>query len=195
MANITTLFRLLLLFVVIALVEYCSPTWQLLAAPLSIVMMLLDVADGFIARLRHEASLFGAIFDIAADRIIEISMWVVLLKSNFVSIWIPIIFINRGILIDSLRKRYSDIGQAPFSIMRTTVGHFCVASRTMRCLYGFFKLLTFAWLLFLLPATVLWQNVYLANLSMITTISYLLIYTTLAICLARGIPIILEAII
>lgn len=194
MANFTTLLRLLLLFLVVTLVEYSSPTWQLFAAPLSIIIMLLDVADGMIARARQETSLFGAVFDIAADRIIEISLWVVLLKSNFVSIWIPIIFIVRGVLVDSLRKKYSDLGIEPFSIMRTVWGRFCVSSRMMRFLYGMFKLISFAWLLFLLPAAVLWSNVYSANLPLISVISYILIYSTLAICLIRGIPVILETI-
>ena len=194
MANFITLLRLLLLFLVIALVQYASPTWQLLTAPLSIVVMLLDVADGMIARARQETSLFGAVFDIATDRIIEISLWVVLLKSNFVSIWIPIIFVVRGVLVDALRKKYSDLGLEPFSIMRTVLGRFCVSSRSMRFLYGMFKLISFAWLLFLLPASVLWSNVYSANLPLISMVSYILIYSTLAICLIRGIPVILETI-
>ena len=36
-----------------------------------------DGIDGYVARKLNQTSLFGATFDIAADRIIELTMWIV----------------------------------------------------------------------------------------------------------------------
>ena len=71
MANIITLLRLLLVFVITALIEYASPLWQLLNVPLVMIIMSLDGVDGIVARACKETSLFGAVFDVAADRIMD----------------------------------------------------------------------------------------------------------------------------
>src|SRR4029453_19029077 len=77
MANLITLSRLLLLFVVVA-IAYQPPTWlKLIDIPLLIFVFVTDGLDGYVARRRGEASQFGAMFDIAVDRIVELSLWVV----------------------------------------------------------------------------------------------------------------------
>jgi len=194
MANLITLLRLLLVFVIAAILEYTPPVWQLANVALVVLIMLLDGLDGIIARMRRETSLFGAVFDIAADRIIEITLWIILLKQNMVAIWVPLIFVTRGVLVDSLRKKYSDLGQTPFSIMRSNWGRLLVAGRPMRFVYGALKLITFAWLLLLIPAQILWPDLYSANLSMVHILNNVLIDSCVIICLARGIPVIIESI-
>lgn len=190
MANLITLIRLLAVFVIGAIALYAPHPWQLLNAPLIIINILLDGLDGMVARWRHEDSVFGAIFDIAADRIIECVLWMILAAIGTVSIWIPIIIVTRGVLIDSLRKPSTVKGKAPLSIMKTEIGKFLVASRTMRCAIGLFKLITFSWVYFLIPAHALWPQTFMSYY----LINDILVYTTVAICLARGIPVILEAI-
>lgn len=194
MANLITLGRLILVLIIIALLEYASPDWQCLNIPLIIIAMLLDGLDGIVARKLHENSLFGALFDIATDRIIEIILWVALTKIGLVSIWIPIVFIIRGVLVDDLRKKYVLEGQAPFEVMRSRWGNFLVASRSMRFIYGSLKLFTFTWLLFLVPARVLWLDLYTRYFNTASLLTNALIYTTLACCLVRGAPIMLEEI-
>jgi CDP-diacylglycerol---glycerol-3-phosphate 3-phosphatidyltransferase len=191
MANLITLFRLLLIFVIVALALYATPTWQLINLPLIIVIISLDGVDGIIARMRKETSLFGAVFDITADRIIEMVLWILFAKLNLISVWVAIIFVVRGILVDSIRNKYTETGSAPFSIMQTALGKFLVASKTMRFLYGFMKLVTFAWLLFLPPLSALWHDLWLSSYQ-INFISDILVYFTLALCLLRGIPVIWE---
>lgn len=193
-ANLITIFRLALAFVVVAIALYATAPWQLLNVPLVIINILLDGLDGVIARLRNEVSVFGAIFDIAADRIIETTFWVILAKLNTVSVWIAIIFLTRGILVDSLRKPHTDQGKTPFSIMRTPLGKFLVASRTMRFAIGFMKLVTFSWLFFLIPAAELWPQLLATHHCLFAIISNVLVYTSVTICLARGIPVIVEAV-
>ena len=195
MANLITLFRLMSVFIIGAIALYAAPQWQLLNTPLIIINILLDGLDGKIARARNETTVFGAVFDIAADRIIEITLWLILAELGAVSIWIAIIFVTRGILVDSLRKHHADQGKLPFSIMRTPLGKFLVASRTMRFAIGFIKLITFSWLFFLIPAAEIWPQIFIIHNDLFSYISNILVYTSVTISLARGIPVILEAII
>ena len=192
MANLITFIRLLLVFIIGATALYVEVPWQFLNVPLIIVAILLDGLDGIIARKRNESSVFGAVFDIAVDRITEIALWIILTQLSMVSGWVAIIFLTRGILVDSLRKPYADQGQLPFSIMRTPLGKFLVASRTMRFAAGFIKLITFSWLFFLLPAAEFWPQTFINYYPIINTISNTLVYTAVAICLLRGIPVVLE---
>ena len=195
MANLITLFRLISVFIIGAIALYAAPQWQLLNAPLIIINILLDGLDGKIARARNETTVFGAVFDIAADRIIEITLWLILAELGAVSIWIAIIFVTRGILVDSLRKHHADQGKLPFSIMRTPLGKFLVASRTMRFAIGFIKLITFSWLFFLIPAAEIWPQIFIIHHDLFNYVSNILVYTAVTISLVRGIPVILEAII
>jgi CDP-diacylglycerol--glycerol-3-phosphate 3-phosphatidyltransferase len=195
MANLITLFRLISVFIISAIALYANSFWQLFNVPFIIINILLDGLDGVVARKRRESSVFGAVFDIAADRIIEITLWIILAQLNLVSIWIAIIFVTRGVLVDSLRKPYADNGKTPFSIMRTTLGRFLVASRAMRFTIGLLKLLTFSWLFFLLPANKIWPQLVTANYILCQTISVILVYASVIISLARGVPVIIEGMI
>lgn len=195
MANLITLFRLALVYVIGALALYAPASWKLLNVPLIIIAVLLDGLDGIIARKRHESSIFGAVFDIAADRITEIALWIILAEIGMVSVWIAIIFLTRGILVDSIRKHHANQGKLPFSIMRTSLSKFLVASRTMRFASGFFKLLAFSWLFFLLPAVEIWPQTSFIYREVLDCISNVLISAAVITCLARGIPVILEALV
>lgn len=192
MANLITFVRIILVFIIGAIALYAGSLWQLLNAPLIIINISLDGLDGIIARKRNESSVFGAAFDIAADRIIEITLWIILAVLGAIPVWIPIIFLTRGILIDSLRKPHLNEGKTPFSIMKTPLGKFLVAGRTMRFMFGFIKLAAFSWLFFLIPATELWPNIFVTYASWCSYISDILVYSAVIICLARGIPVILE---
>ena len=182
-----------MIFAIVALALYAPPIWQLLNVPLIIVNITLDGLDGIIARARAESTPFGAIYDIAADRIIEITLWIVLAQLNMVSIWIALIFVARGVLVDNLRKHSTKTGEAPFSIMKTHLGKYLVAGRAMRFLYGLMKLITFAWLLLMLPLPSLLPHLYYNYDLIFNSISNVLITITVFICLIRGIPVIIES--
>lgn len=192
LANAITFIRLILVFIISALALYASPTWQLVNVPLVIIMIAMDGLDGIIARARNETSLFGAVFDIAADRIIEITLWIILAKINLVSVWVAIIFVTRGILVDSLRHQRVEEKQTPFSIMRTKLGKFLVADKGVRTFYAVLKLITFTWLFFIPSLSNLWVNLWYNNILLFDLISAVLIYSTIAMCLIRGIPVLLE---
>ena len=88
MANAITLSRLLLLWLVVLLAVAAPPAWQLLNVPLLILVFVSDGLDGYVARALQQTSLFGALFDIAADRIVELSLWVLLAYLQLIPLWV-----------------------------------------------------------------------------------------------------------
>jgi CDP-diacylglycerol--glycerol-3-phosphate 3-phosphatidyltransferase len=193
MANLVTLSRLLLLFIVVWLM-YQQPTpWQLLSFFLIILIFVSDALDGYVARKRGETSLFGALFDIAGDRIVELTLWIVFADNALVPIWVPLVFIARGVIVDTIRSSNAVAhGLEPFALMRSPVGKFIVASKLMRVIYAVVKGIAFAGLALREPfphwLPDLWQYVRWP----LTTLTYLCVYLSVLLCIARGGPVIAE---
>ena len=103
MANLITLSRLFLLLGVVALAYRPVSAVQLWIWPVLSLVFISDGLDGWVARRRGEESLFGALFDIAVDRIVELTLWIVLADLDVIPIWIPILFVVRGVLVDAIR--------------------------------------------------------------------------------------------
>jgi CDP-diacylglycerol--glycerol-3-phosphate 3-phosphatidyltransferase len=193
MANLVTLSRLLLLLIVVGL-SYVPPTpWQLANFFLIILIFVSDALDGYLARKRGETSLFGALFDIAGDRIVELTLWIVFADNALVPIWVPLIFISRGVIVDTIRSSNAVAhGLEPFALMRSPAGKFIVAGKLMRVLYAVVKAIAFAGLALREPfqqwLPEIWQYVRWP----ITSLTYLCVYLSVLMCIARGVPVIAE---
>lgn len=192
MANLITLGRFLLLFLLVASAYSAPPVWQLANAPLLLIIIGLDGVDGYVARKRNETSVFGSIFDIAIDRVVENVLWVVLADLGLVPIWVAIVFITRASIVDSIRYAAISRGETPFESIHSVLGRLLVSGRFMRGLYGALKAAAFGWLFFIQPLPILapreWAQVSGAGL----TIAELLVYASVAVCLLRALPVILE---
>ena len=151
MANLITLTRFLLLFVLVAMAYWAPPQWQLLNPPLLVLIIVLDGLDGYIARRRNETTVFGSIFDIAVDRVVENVLWIVLGNLSLIPVWVAIVFIVRGAIVDSIRYAAISGGKAVYGMMASRWGPALVASRAMRAFYGALKAVTFAWVLLVQP--------------------------------------------
>lgn len=193
MANLITLSRLLLLIVVVVIAYQPASLSQLLNVPLLILVFVTDGLDGYVARKRHETSQFGAMFDIAGDRIVELTMWIVLAHLGLVPIWVPIVFVVRGTIVDAIRASQTTSRRAsPFALMASPLGKWLVAGRFMRALYAVSKATAFCWLLFLQPlpevAPALWAGYGATGIA----IGEGLVLIAVALCLARGLPVVIE---
>lgn len=192
MANWVTFSRFLLLFGLLATVYSGNPTLQLINMPLTLVIIILDGVDGWVARHLNEESLFGATFDIAIDRIVETVLWVVLAHLGFIGVWIPLLFIIRGNLVDAIRSNGAAAGTAAFDMMQSALGRFLVAGRFMRAFYAVLKAVTFSWILLWQPFPSLAPAWWSQYGDMLTYIGLGLAWASAVICLARGIPVIAE---
>ena len=193
MANLVTLSRLLLLLVVVWLFYQPLSPWSFASFFLIVFIFITDGLDGYIARKRNETSLFGALFDIAGDRIVELTLWIVAADVDLVPIWVPLVFIIRGVTVDTIRSSNAVAeGVAPFALMRSAFGKFIVAGKFVRILYAVVKAAAFAGLALQhpFPAVLpeLWDDVGW----LLTGLTYFFVYFAVVLCIARGLPVIAE---
>ena len=192
MANLITLGRFILLIVLIVLVYAQNPKLQLVNCPLLVIIFVLDGVDGYVARKRNEASLFGAIFDIAIDRVVENVLWVVLVDLRIIPVWVAVVFLIRGFVVDSIRSQGASEGQTPFGMIRSPIGKFIVASSFMRLFYGALKTVTFGFIFLIQPWPALFPSFYTESQTMLTAVKWILVYATVTVCVIRGLPVIFE---
>jgi CDP-diacylglycerol---glycerol-3-phosphate 3-phosphatidyltransferase len=193
MANLITLSRLLLVLVVILLAHFASPPWHLLNVVLLILAFVTDALDGAVARKRGEASRFGAMFDIATDRIVELSLWVLFAQLGLVGLWVPLVFIARGSITDSIRAvELAETGRAPFNSLDSPLSRWIVAGVFMRVFYAVVKAVTFCWLMLSFALSALLPDLPPAILSLMQVVGQALVLLSVALCLLRGAPVLVE---
>lgn len=188
MANIITLARFPLIIIYLTVLYYGNSTGLLLNTPLIILIFLLDVLDGWIARKRGETSLLGSVLDIATDRTMEYVLWVVYAHLNLIPVVVPIIVIIRGTMVDAVRSIGMKSGISAFEQIQSPISRFLVSSRFMRAFYGTVKtiaagLLTLAFGLINLNSP--WSVLVYRSGLLITWISVLT-------CVIRGVPVLIE---
>ena len=109
MANLITLGRVLLLFITVGFIYVGWPGnglpgdafLLLVAAVLTLIVFLGDAFDGMVARARGETNEFGAVVDIAGDRIVENVYWVIFAHLGLISVWFPLVQIARSFTVDA----------------------------------------------------------------------------------------------
>lgn len=198
MANLITIGRLVLLFVTIALIytrSYPVLTWCVL---LIAIVFASDALDGFIARRRQSTSEFGAIIDIAGDRVVENALWVVFADLGLIGVWAPLLVLTRGFFVDAMRGMGYSAGKTAFgenTMMRTPISSFIAASRFMRAFYGVAKALGFVFLTSLFAARVApdkgFASFYAHDAARI--FGWAMVYSALALTVIRGIPVLIDA--
>ncbi len=127
--------------------------------------------------------------DVAADRAVEIVLWVVFAHQGLIALAIPVIFIIRGTLTDSIREVALRQGESPHSMMRGSVTGWLVASPAMRSSYAVIKALAFMTLA--LAAGLETSN--MAHVADVRSFGAGMSWLATLICLVRGLPVILDA--
>lgn len=149
MANAITVGRLFLLFIVIWLI-YVGNVQVIEACMLLIIIVFAsDGLDGWVARKTGSTSTFGAVFDIAGDRVVENALWVIFADLNLIPVWIPLMVLTRGFVVDGLRSLSLADGMTPFgtnNMMRSPFTQWLTAGRFMRAFYGWTKAAGFVFL-------------------------------------------------
>ena len=195
MANIITVSRFPLLFLIVIMLTLPSAGARLATVPLVVLLILMDTIDGLVARSRHEESLLGSVLDIMTDRSIELVMWVVFAHMRLVPLAIPIIFIIRGTVVDALRAVGVKQGTPPFGSTTSRIGSFLVGSPFMRSSYGIAKALAFT-LLALTAALNTYVEIGRGSIQTVNTIhlvAMVLSWIATAFCVVRGLPVIIES--
>lgn len=193
MANLVTFIRLILLFVLVLSIYWAEPSWQRANMPLLVLIMVLDALDGWVARKFNQSSLFGAVFDIAVDRIVETVLWVVLAHIGLVPIWAAIVFIVRGNIVDTIRNSMAaSQGVAPFGMMQSSLGRLLVSSHFSRGFYNTVKIATFGWVLMIQPMPAVYPDYWADIASWAGDVTIVLVWLSVILCLVRGAPVVIE---
>jgi CDP-diacylglycerol--glycerol-3-phosphate 3-phosphatidyltransferase len=191
MANLITVLRTLLAFLAVAMLRW--HTWEIYvgAALLTLLLIWMDAWDGWVARRRNEESKAGAVFDILGDRVVEMTYWIAFASFGWIPVWVAVLVSARGILVDGLRALAFERGLTAFgatSMMRSPIGRLLVTSRLSRGAYGLGKAAAFT--LVILAFAPGWQPSLKTTL---LVLAYGCVYVTVALCVVRGIPVLLEA--
>jgi CDP-diacylglycerol---glycerol-3-phosphate 3-phosphatidyltransferase len=200
MANLITIGRLGLLFVTIALIYTRSfPIVAIMAVVVAIVF-LSDALDGFVARRQGSTSEFGAVLDIAGDRVVENALWIVFAHLGLIGVWAPLLVMTRGFFVDTMRGVGYTKGKTAFgenTMARTPITRFLTASRFMRAFYGAAKGIAFVFLTALFAARLpdaegtLYATV-IDSLPMLI-FGWFMVYASLALTVIRGVPVLIDA--
>jgi len=197
-ANMITLVRLLLVFVIVALFNlnfYANAAMLIM----TILIIAMDWADGYVARKQGKSSDFGAIFDIAGDRIVENVLWVYFAVIQMVPFWVPMVVVTRGFITDLLRSMAFAKGKTPFgekTMMDSKWAKALVSSRISRGIYAFSKVIVFCYLAAILTlksaVTEFSLSIPGSVLSGLLIAGSVIVYITVAMCIIRGIPVIVD---
>ena len=195
-ANMITLTRLILVFVVVALfnINFYANLAMLI---MTIIIIAMDWADGYVARKQGTTSDFGALFDIAGDRVVENVLWIYFAVVHLVPFWVPMIVIVRGFVTDLIRSMAFAQGKTPFgkkTMMDSRWAKALVSSRISRAVYAVSKVVAFCYL-----AGILTLNSAISEFSIsipdgimkaLMIIGAVIVYVTTAMCVVRGFPVI-----
>ncbi len=168
-ANIITLCRLLLTFLVVILFRLHRILDIALIFTITGIFIL-DALDGYIARKRHETSQLGEILDTVSDRIIENTFWIYFAVVGDIPLWMPLVVMARGFITDASQH----LSGYPQSGWRSAL----TRSRISRALSGMTKMLAFTGL----------ASVPVFNNDTLETVSFILATFAVGFCLLRGLP-------
>lgn len=190
MANFITLSRIILAFIALGLLYINNQTAYIAAFILTGIVIWFDGLDGYIARKFNEASKIGALLDILGDRIVECSYWIIFATLGWIPAFIPLIVLSRGFITDGIRSLAFEKGYTAFgnsTMMESKLGKFIVASNFSRGSYAVAK--AFAFVLLIVAYT---PNDIISGQKIILNIALACTYISVAFCIIRGLPVIIE---
>ena len=193
LANLITISRLLPLGLVVLLLYLAGPLPAAAAVPLILVLQAMDYLDGVVARRTGQVTKLGSALDIAMDRLVEFVLWVCFADLDLVPVWVPLVIIARGLIVDAIRSYALTLGQTAFGMMHSRLGKFLVSSNFMRHFYGIVKMLAF---LTLAAVHALDRGAWPAlagTRPWLYVIAYTWTVLTVGLCLVRGVPVLFDA--
>ena len=100
MPNALSVLRILLIPCFVALYLLHLDTW---AFAVLLVSGLSDCVDGYLARRDHLVTNFGKFADPIADKILTLTMMILMAAKGYLPVWLPVIVAVRELAVDGLR--------------------------------------------------------------------------------------------
>lgn len=196
--NVITVVRTGLVVVVVFLAYGHDAGSRVAAALVALLIIVGDWLDGHLARRLNQSSTLGSLLDVAADRMAESVLWIVLADLRAIPVWIPIVVISRGIFTDTLRGYALQFGYAGFgshSLHQSRLGKFITGSAWMRTGYAALKAFCFSWLFLALAAEKLAPDVQFISQEFLAgafAVGRAAAVAAAVVCVVRGVPVLVE---
>jgi CDP-diacylglycerol---glycerol-3-phosphate 3-phosphatidyltransferase len=185
--NVITVARVFLALITLYLLFVPGESNLWIAFGLTVVVIWADGLDGYFARKLNQSSKFGAMLDIAGDRAVEMSYWIVFASLGWIPVWVPLLFLIRGIFVDAIRAQASEQGFTAFgakTMMQTGLGKFLVASNFSRFTYAVAKAVAFC--------LIIASHTSVSAAYHLPEAANLFLYISCAFCVIRGLPVLIE---
>ena len=200
MANLITVGRLIVLFIVVAMIYFGNVNVIGVSMVLIALVFASDGIDGWVARKRGSTSAFGAVLDIVGDRIVENVLWVLFAALDVIPLWVPFLVMTRGFIVDGLRSMSYAEGMTAFgthNMMRSPVTQWLTAGRFMRALFGYAKAIGFVFLTGYVgsrepAADGTWLGALYGN-AVYAFPGWAAVWVAVALTIVRGVPVIVDA--
>lgn len=98
-----TLFRIVLVPLIIVFVISSDRLWVLIAAVIFVAASLTDWLDGRMARRRNQVTQFGTLLDPVADKLLVAAALVALVQVEMIAAWVAMVIIGRELAVTGLR--------------------------------------------------------------------------------------------
>jgi CDP-diacylglycerol---glycerol-3-phosphate 3-phosphatidyltransferase len=109
--NLLTVFRILLVPVLVAALLSGLEIGDMLAAIVFVVASLTDALDGYIARRNKDVTTFGKLMDPLADKLLVTSALVSLVSLDRLQAWVAMVIIAREFAVTGLRQLAMEHGE------------------------------------------------------------------------------------
>ena len=110
MPNLLTMSRILIIPVIFALLFFKKEIYGIYASAFFILAVLTDFIDGYIARKKKLVTNLGIFLDPIADKLLVVTILIMLIPLNRIPAWVVVIIIFREIFITGLRAIASEKG-------------------------------------------------------------------------------------
>jgi CDP-diacylglycerol--glycerol-3-phosphate 3-phosphatidyltransferase len=109
--NLLTVFRILLVPVLVAALLSGVESGDLLAAIIFVIASFTDALDGYIARRNKDVTTFGKLMDPLADKLLVTSALVSLVSLDRLQAWVAMVIIAREFAVTGLRQLAMEHGE------------------------------------------------------------------------------------
>jgi CDP-diacylglycerol--glycerol-3-phosphate 3-phosphatidyltransferase len=101
--NLLTLFRILLVPVLVVALLDAAPSSSVVAAVVFVAAAVTDGLDGYIARAQRSITTFGKVMDPVADKLLIAAALITLVSLDRVAAWVAMVIIAREFAVSCLR--------------------------------------------------------------------------------------------
>jgi phosphatidylglycerophosphate synthase len=143
LANGIVVVRVLLVFLVMALLGAYDPVSRIAGLVLLVVVALLDWVDGYVAHTLKISSKVGGLLDTMGDRITENLLFIFFAYKGLIPLYVPLFYVPRSFVADFIRTLSFSSGLSTFEVNTSAWGKMFVASPFSRVLYLVMKICIF----------------------------------------------------